>query len=376
MIRLHGILELLASHGGGEIRSWELESALARDGREVRSALRTEGIVRDGARAETVPCDGLGCAREVRELPRGEDGRRRLFGVCTRDPAECEMVEVGEHEVAQQIVSHEAFVGALQRALKITPLPFAASTGSTDVVCLGREIAGGQSREVLLTWRPSSAETRAAVAERSRDGRAPRLLTASTLATLLTVRDGQIAELPRLQIVTAPAGATQTEPPTPIEPPREDSSIPAPPKRSPALDGLREITRWNEITLFEVDEEDLIGVTFDTRLRRLSCVDFGLASIRDRRPLDVFVLLKTICRGNGLFGTRAFGSQSNGKRLMSELRAAMRATFGVEGDPFEKYSFRERSWKVKFRALAAPPAELQEAMREVGRSPQGENPRT
>jgi hypothetical protein len=77
-----------------------------------------------------------------------------------------------------------------------------------------------------------------------------------------------------------------------------------------------------------------------------------------------------------VFGTRAFGSQSNGKRLMSELRAAMRATFGIGGDPFEKYSFRERSWKVKFRALAAPPADLEEAMREVGLSPRRENPRT
>jgi hypothetical protein len=79
MIRLRGILELLASHGSGEIRSAELEAALDRDGREVRSALRSEGIVREGPRAETVPCDGIGCAREVRELPRDDDGRRRVY---------------------------------------------------------------------------------------------------------------------------------------------------------------------------------------------------------------------------------------------------------------------------------------------------------
>jgi hypothetical protein len=70
---------------------------------------------------------------------------------------------------------------------------------------------------------------------------------------------------------------------------------------------------------------------------RRHSVDFGLESTRDRRP---------------------------------------RATFGLEGDPFENYSFRERSWKVKFRALAAPPAELEEAMREAGLSPRRENPRT
>jgi hypothetical protein len=216
----------------------ELESALARDGREVRSALRAEGIVRDGPRAETVPCDGLGCAREVRELPRGEDGRRRLFGVCTRDPAECEIVEVGEHEVAQQIVSREAFVGAIQRALELTPLPSAVSTESTDVVYLGHETMGGPPREVLLSWRPGSAETRAAVAERSRESSGPRLLTTKTLATLLTIRDGRIAELPRLQLVAAPAGAPEPLPPSSIEAPRAAPTAPHP-KRSPALDGLR-----------------------------------------------------------------------------------------------------------------------------------------
>jgi len=330
----------------------------------VRSALRAEGIVRAGPHAETVPCDGLGCAREVRALPRGEDGRRRLFGVCTRDPAECEMVEVGEHEIEQQVVSLEAFVGALQRALKLAPVPTGATSGTRDVVCLGRETVDGRSREVLLAWRPSSIQTRAAIAVRSREGDVPRLLTPEALATLLTVRDGRIAELPRLQIV--PEAAAEPEPEDTPRRSRASSRATSPLKRSPALDGLREITRWSEITLFEVDEDDLIGVTFDTHLRRLSCVDFGLARIRDRRPLDVFVLLKTICRGNGLFGTRAFGSQSNGKRLMSELRTAMRGTFGLEGDPFEKYSFRERSWKVKFRALAATPAELEAARRELG----------
>jgi hypothetical protein len=372
MIRLHGFLDLLASHGGGEIRCWELESALARDGREVRSALRAEGIVRDGPRANTVPCDGLGCAREVRELPRGEDGRRRLFGVCTRDPAACEDVEVAEHEVAQHVVSREAFALALQRALRLTPSPGAAAStpspfsaanpGVSDVLSLGHEVAGGSPREVLLALRPSAAETRALLAERARTP--PRILTPPILANLLTVRDGRIAEVLRLEVVTAPTA------PEPANEPELPPPAPPSPLRSRALDGLGEITRWSDVTVYDVDEEDLIGVTFGTHLRRLSCVDFGLASIRDRRPRDVFALLKTICRGNGLFGTRAFGSRSNGKRLMSELRGAMRATFGLEGDPFEPYSFRERSWKVKFHALAAAPAVLEERKREAGQAPQ------
>jgi hypothetical protein len=360
MIRLRGLLDLLARHGGGAIRACDLDATLAGDGREVRSALRAEGIVRDGPRAETVPCDGIGCAREVRELAQREGAPRRLFGVCTRDPAECELVEVAERDVAQEVLSRDAFVGALQRVLKVTPVPGATSDAdANEVTVLGEERANGAKRDVLLAWRPGSPVSRAAVAERTTGGNAPRLLTLDALAEILTVRDGRLAEVPRLQLVTA---AARVE----AEPVLAAAQAPAEPKklrRSPALDGMREITRWSEITLFDVSEDDLIGVTFDNRLRRLSCVDFGLASVRDRRPLDVFVLLQTICQGNGLFVTRAFGSKENGKRLMSELRVAMRATFGLEGDPFERYSFKEHSWKPKFRALAAAPVQVDEVTR-------------
>ena len=183
----------------------------------------------------------------------------------------------------------------------------------------------GVTRDVLLAWRWASPALRAMVAERARAGRGTRVLTLGALADLLTVRDGRIAELPRLQIVS-PANQTTVTADAVATPP---APAPSPVRRSAALDGLREITRWNEITLFEVDENDLIGVTFDQRLRRLSCVNFGLATVNGRRPLDVFVLLKTICQGNGNFSTRAFGSKENGKRLVSQLRTAMRKTFGL-----------------------------------------------
>jgi hypothetical protein len=375
-MRLGGFLALLEAHGGGEIRVCELGAALAADGGEVRSALRAQGVVRDGPRAETVPCDGIGCARDVRELRRGAGRPAHWLGVCARHPAECETIEVGEADLAQEIVSREAFVAAVQRALRLAPVAGGATGEAIKaLVPLGEEIgkAGAETRDVFLAWRWDARELKALVGERGAEARGIRLLTLTarapdeidlgarveieSLSDLLTVRDGQIAELPRLAVVP-PRISSVPAPPVPLVPP------PRPP-RSPALEGLRTIERWGEITLFDVDEDDLVGVTFDTRLRRLSCVDFGLATVDRRRPLDVFVLLKTICRGNGLFVTRAFGTASNGKRLMSELRKALRTTFGLASDPFEAYSRRTHNWKPKFRALAATPAEVAAARREL-----------
>jgi hypothetical protein len=372
MIRLRGLLDLLAARGGGEIRACELDLALASDGPEVRSALRAQGIVRDAAPSTTVPCDGLGCAREVRELrggtraTGGSEGRKhRLFGVCTRTPAECETIELDARDVAQEILSREAFVAAVEHALRVSPAPGAAISGSTrdarDVTVLGEETADGETRDVLLAWRPDSPVLRAMTAERANRGKSVRVLTPPALAEILTVRDGRIAELPRLHVVP-PAIAVDSAASIVVAPPAP--SPPAPARRSPALDGLREITRWNEVTVFDVDEDDLVGVTFDERLRRVSCVDFGLATVDGRRPIDVFLLLKTICRGNGNFETRAFGSRENGKRLVSQLRTAMRRTFGLADDPFVRYSYRDRCWKPKFRALAAAPKVVAAAERE------------
>jgi hypothetical protein len=379
-MRLRGFLGLLATHGGGEMRALDLEAALADDGPEVRSALRAQGVVRGAGRALTVPCDGLGCAREVRELRRespSAGNERRFFGVCTRDPEECETVEVHERDLAQALVSREAFVAAVQRALKVTPSLAHESGG--DVVSLGEEIDGGAVRDVWLAWRSDSPALHALLGDRASAPRGTRILLLTpppsdaplvarhagriafdALADLLTVRDGQIAELPRLHIV--PAGRAHVE----VASTEAPSPPPAPkPRRSPALDGLRECERWGDIALFDTDDEILLGVAIDDRLRRLSCVDFGLASVDGRKPLMPFQLLKTICRGNGLFDTRAFGTRANGKRLVSDLRKALVATFAIDADPFEKYSFRDHCWKVRFRALAAPPKVIAAATREL-----------
>ncbi|HEY2512532.1 MAG TPA: hypothetical protein VGI39_16810 [Polyangiaceae bacterium] len=366
MSRLVAFLELLAAHGGGEIRACTLAEALASDGADVRSALRAHGILRAEMRAQTVPCDGLGCAREVRELPGSAGEKRRFFGVCTREPAECETAEVSELDLAQEFVSREAFVAAVQCALRLVPVLGADGDASARVI--GQQIDGARRRDVILAWALGALELRALAAERP-EARlltlvppyAPDLLlTTEPLSDLLVVRDGRLAAAPRFERTRRspsnhplPKAVVPLEAPTPDRPP------------CPALAGLRAPERWGEITLFDADEDDQVGLSLEGRSRRLSCVDLGLATIRSRRPTDVFRLLKVIVEGEGFFTTRSFGTSSNGKRLMSELRTALRETFGIAGDPFEPYSRRDKGWKPKFRALSCAPNE-REPLRRLG----------
>jgi hypothetical protein len=251
------------------------------------------------------------------------------------------------------------------------------------VVPLGEEPARCGARGVVLAWRGDSAELRAVLAERARAGKATRVLVLTqasrdalrsrysgddgvvveALADLLTVRDGRITAAPPLGLVGGVplAGVAANDAPA-------LAGLDVHPRvRSAALDGLPEVKRWGEVTLFDVDESDLLGVALGiARPRRLSCVDLGLASKDGRRPVKAFALLKTICEGNGLFVTRAFGSRSNGKRLISNLRDALQATFGLDDDPFERYSTTDHAWRPKFRALADTPAAVEAAMRELG----------
>ncbi len=390
MIRLRAFLRLLAARGGGEVRACEVAAALDADGAEVRSALRAHGILRGGPRATTVPCDGLGCAREVRELPsaseREGDGvtRRLFFGVCTREPVECETVDLTELDIAQETISRDAFVAAVQRALRLVPRLEAetvVSSGGSLVssggslrpgvgaaaALLGEETTLGERRDVVLAWRPESPVVRALLAEAEVAGRRMRVVTLDSLADLLTVRDGQIAAAPRLELVAAPRIPPDETRPSPAapEPANAPSASEAPPplRRSRALDGYPAFRRWGEVTLFDVDDDALIGIAHEGLLRRLSCIDLGLATLDGRRPRDVFTLLKTVCAGNGIFTTRSFGSRDNGKRLVSELRGALRETFGIASDPFERYSFKLHCWKPKFRALAAAPKVVEAATR-------------
>ena len=115
---IRAFLSFLEARGPGEVLARELCDALGADGAVGRTTLFAEGIIRGAPFATTHPCDGLACAREVRERPRATNGARRFLAVCTRSPRECETLHVGEGDVAQDVIVLEAFVDVVRRALR------------------------------------------------------------------------------------------------------------------------------------------------------------------------------------------------------------------------------------------------------------------
>jgi hypothetical protein len=374
---LRGFLRLIEDLGGGELRASELAEAIAKDGEGLEDVLRAEGIVRAAGLAKTRPCEIVGCARHVRKLPPvGGSKRSRLLAVCSRDPAECEIEDVSEGDLAQVTVVLESLLDAVRRALGIERSRAARSgpralSAVGEPVLLGEQIDGGAARDVFFVRRPGAPELRVLVAERANVPRATLVLVPTAgalapeiaaraavsgkvvveaLADVLLVEKGRIAAAMRLRALPRVAAANATLP--------ESAPGPAHPAERPRAAGvlgelLPQAKRWNEVTFFNVDEPDKIGVEIARRSAILTAADLGLAEKRARRkPTHVFDLLTTICDGNGEFVTKRFGSSAYGKRLVSDLRIALSAAFGIEDDAFHKYSFRSKRWRPKFRALA------------------------
>lgn len=375
---IRAFLAFLETRGMGQVAAHELRETLAADGEAARAALVAEGVIRVAPLATTHACDGLGCAREVRERPRGTDGARRFLAVCTRSPRECETVHLAEDELSQDAIVPDAFSGMVRRALRIdAPLGAARTTragalsGSEAPVLLGEQVHGGASRDVFFAQRPSAPALHALLAERRHLGRAtlvlvptgrgidPELLARhyaghveiAVLADLLAVRNGKVVAPAPLRIVP-PMLPRSAE--TRATSPANDA------RRSVAPDGLPRAERWGDVTFYLVDDERCIGVEIDRRHRRLTAIDLGLARERTREPVRAFDLLRRICEGNGVFDTRPWGGRENGKQIVSELRKALSAAFEIPGSPIESYSRSAKSWKTRFRAFAAKPSVVRE----------------
>jgi hypothetical protein len=382
-VTLRAFLSLLEAHGGGEAPAGELARVLAKDGAHVRAALVAEGVLRAAPLASTVPCDGVGCALEVRERPRDAAGGRRFVAVCTRAPRECESVDVPEVDLAQERIATDAFVAAVRRAFRVEP-PRAASAprlgGLDEPVLLGEQVRRGVARDVFLAWRPAAAAVRALLAERALAPRPtlvlvltgqmldPRLaaraasggrIAVEVLADRLAARDGRLVEAVGLRIVRGPVAAPDEDATAPdLE--GEEPPAARPARGGPVLEHLPRASRWGEVTIFAVDERT-VGVIIDRRHRRFGFADLGLSHVQRAVPVQAFELLVAICETNGDFTTAAFGTPENGKRLVSVLRKKLCAAFGIAESPFDRYSRSQKRWRPRFLALSAAPASMRSA---------------
>ena len=167
----------------------------------------------------------------------------------------------------------------------------------------------------------------------------------AALSDRLVVRDGCIASATGLRIV--PDARLSTGGP------------------SVAAGRLPRAERWNQVTFFLVDDVRAIGVIVGRHYAKVTAIDLGLADARTREPVRAFDLLRRICDGNGSFNTKPWGGQTNGRKIVSELRLALSRAFGIEEAPIGRYSYRAKSWKTKFRALAAAPGTVSAVERAI-----------
>lgn len=182
-------------------------------------------------------------------------------------------------------------------------------------------------------------------AERRRHA-AGAFLEVQALDEVLRVSDGRIvlagSERP------APADA----PSRPRARAKKEPKSPQPILRVPGA------TQWNLIAIYLLNERT-VRIDCGGRSYRRTYIDMGMAHGDHRRRTKVWLMLVAFCDGHGYLQTSTFGSQGATKNLISRLRAALKAVFGLDEDPFHDYSTRQ-SWKSRFVAGPHPPQDRRE----------------
>ncbi len=119
-------------------------------------------------------------------------------------------------------------------------------------------------------------------------------------------------------------------------------------------------TAWEQFVFFKEDKRTFV-VRFDRRSRRLTAQDLGLAGALSRKPHQAFEMFMVFLENDGCLKTRDFGSENATKTTLSRLRAALKASFGVHGNPFQFK--RGMGWFACFRVSSR----AQEAERALSR---------
>ena len=128
------------------------------------------------------------------------------------------------------------------------------------------------------------------------------------------------------------------------------AAIPAsnarPAATSPALRSLSAKT-WREVKIKLVDGETIL-VDIAGNYQRLTYVDLGLAGTRNRKPVKAWALLRACCEARDVPLERLRRVRER-EAIVTRLRRAMCTAFGMDDDPFEKFSYKDQ-WRTRFKA--------------------------
>jgi len=113
--------------------------------------------------------------------------------------------------------------------------------------------------------------------------------------------------------------------------------------------------RFNGVTFWRLDDRTVrVGVA--GRFHKRTFADLGMGHAQSREPTKVWEVLLAFCEGHGYLATSRFGGPVATKKLVSRLRASLRAAFELREDPFHLYE-RGTGWRSRFVAHPGPPAE-------------------
>jgi hypothetical protein len=323
---------------------------------EALAALRGAGILRDASSMTTVPCDvkGKQCFRNV---------TREGMGICRDGKRTCADVKVDPADIAQEEISPSDLVRALRVLYAAEPrgLTTPGAFANDRPISVGWQPGDKPERQVVLATSAQAAQLALAharpmlvlvptarvltAAVRAQHG--PGAFTrVEVLAETLVVRGQKLAR----QDAGDPPASTRTRAPV--------SSRTAPvkerPKGLPAMVlRIAGAKKWRDVQLYLVDGHTL-RVDVAGEARRCTYVDFGLAHAKNRKPLKEWLVLAAVCEGGGSFQWRPFGDHPAVQKVVSRLRARLKAIFGLRETPFAQFSFHH-GWRARFRAYPEPP---------------------
>jgi hypothetical protein len=327
------------------------------------AALRGAGILRAASPLTTVPCDvkGKQCFRNV---------TREGIGICKDGKRTCADVKVDPADIAQEEISPSDLVRALRVLYAAEPrgLTTPGAFANDRPLSVGWQAGDKPERQVVLATSAQASHlalsharpmlvlvpTARVLTPALRAQHGPGAFTrVEVLAETLVVRGQKLAR----QDAGDPPASTRARAPVssrgaPASPPA--AAVKARPKGLPAMVlRIQGAKKWRDVQLYLVDGHTL-RVDVAGEARRCTYVDFGLAHAKNRKPLKEWLVLAAVCEGGGSFQWRPFGDHPAVQKVVSRLRARLKAIFGLRETPFAQFSFHH-GWRARFRAYPEPP---------------------
>ena len=312
-------------------------------GEEAFALLCREGVLEPAGQAETYPCPGSGknCPRVIVPVPRNKS--RPFLAVCG-DRHGCVSVALTDEETQLHALNRRAWVALLRRAYGLEGTISYELPGVFGLWSIGQ----ARGREVFLAEKPDGHDLLQFVVTRESMPRRARVLvpTATRIDPFLSqrCRTGERVEIAVLEDELAIDGGEVVVRPDPG--PAGPEPVRVAHQRFFALPAG---ATWRDLRIYRVDGHT-VSVRGGGTHKRLTYVDLGMASEKNREPTRAWELLMALCEGGGTLRWR--GDAVAVKRQVSTLRAQLKEAFGLEGDPFAPYA--KGGWRSQFAAYPSP----------------------